>query len=129
MDRTGWADTVPRVRPWQTTKRSADGLWKRRELEKSKTRLSHLAWKSRKRRWIPTFPQPRLLLVIYLKPDKSRAKKTGHFNLLTTQEVKFCVSRGFDMTRLKKSYVRSTRACGQVTANRNRTYAVALSGA
>src|SRR5437870_2037421 len=50
MDRTGWADTVPRVRPWQTTKRSADGLWKRRELEKSKTRLSHLAWKSRKRR-------------------------------------------------------------------------------
>ncbi|PYX64162.1 MAG: hypothetical protein DMG74_13950, partial [Acidobacteria bacterium] len=64
MDRTGWADTVPRVRPWQTTKRSAAGLWKRRELEKSKTRLSHLAWKSRKRRWIPTFPQPRLLPVI-----------------------------------------------------------------
>src|SRR2546428_5622263 len=53
-----------RARPWQTTKRSADGLWKRREVEKSKTRLSHLAWKSRKRRWIPTFPQPRLLLVI-----------------------------------------------------------------
>jgi len=52
------------VRPWQTTKRSADGLWKSREVEKSKTRLSHLAWKSRKKRGIPTFPQPRLLLVV-----------------------------------------------------------------
>src|SRR5437016_1702092 len=64
MDRTGWADTAPKVRPWQTTKRSADGLWKSREVEKSKTRLSHLAWKSRKRRGIPTFPQPRLPLVV-----------------------------------------------------------------
>src|SRR5256884_7585191 len=62
--RTGWADTAPKVRPWQTTKRSADGLWKSREVEKSKTRLSHLAWKSRKRRGIPTFPQPRLPLVV-----------------------------------------------------------------
>src|SRR2546429_1117130 len=35
--RTGWADTAPKVRPWQTTKRSADGLWKSREVEKSKT--------------------------------------------------------------------------------------------
>src|SRR5436853_7371318 len=85
MDRTGWADTAPKVRPWQTTKRSADGLWKSREVEKSKTRLSHLAWKSRKRRGIPTFPQPRLPLVVSLKPDISRAKKTGHFNLPTTE--------------------------------------------
>jgi transposase len=39
-----------------------DGLWKRREVEKSKSRLFHLAWKSRKQRGIPTFPQPRRLL-------------------------------------------------------------------
>src|SRR5438309_12118058 len=94
MDRTGWADTVPRVRPWQTTKRSAAGLWKRRELEKSKTRLSHLAWKSRKRRWIPTFPQPRLLLVFYLNPAKSLAKKTGTFTLQTTQNCLHDVGLG-----------------------------------
>jgi hypothetical protein len=35
-------------------------LWKRRELEKSNTRLSHRAWKSRKHPGIPTFPPPRL---------------------------------------------------------------------
>src|SRR5580658_3118455 len=34
------------------------GLWKRRCVEKYRT-LSHSAWKSRKRRGIPTFPQPR----------------------------------------------------------------------
>jgi hypothetical protein len=38
-----------------------DGLWKRRGVEKSKNRLSHPAWKSRKPRGIPTFPQPRRL--------------------------------------------------------------------
>src|ERR1700693_4801911 len=84
MDRTGWADTAPKVRPWQKTKPGRDGLWKSREVEKSKTRLSHLAWKSRKRRGIPTFPPPPRRLVVSLKPDMSRAKKTGHFNLLTT---------------------------------------------
>jgi hypothetical protein len=36
---------------------------------KSKSRLSHRAWKSRIVRGIPTFPQPRLLLVNY---------ETGH---------------------------------------------------
>jgi hypothetical protein len=39
------------------------GLWKSRGLEKSKNRLSHPAWKSRKVRGIPTFPQPRRRLV------------------------------------------------------------------
>src|SRR6516162_9840110 len=34
-------------------------LWKRRAVEKSNTRLFHRAWKSRKHRGIPTFPQPR----------------------------------------------------------------------
>ena len=38
-----------------------DGPWKRRGVEKSKNRLSHPAWKSRKPRGIPTFPQPRRL--------------------------------------------------------------------
>src|ERR1019366_10718241 len=35
--------------------------WKRRAVEKSKSRLSHRAWKSRKVRGIPTFPPPRRL--------------------------------------------------------------------
>ena len=39
------------------------GLWKRCELEKSQSSLFHFAWKSRKPRGIPTFPQPRLRLV------------------------------------------------------------------
>ena len=39
----------------------ATGLWKRRGVEKSKNRLSHPAWKSRKPRGIPTFPQSRRL--------------------------------------------------------------------
>jgi len=34
-------------------------LWKRRCMEKSGRRLSHSDWKSRKRRGIPTFSQPR----------------------------------------------------------------------
>src|ERR1700681_4621150 len=91
MDRTGWADTAPKVRTCQKTKPGRDGLWKSREVEKSKTRLSHLAWKSRKRRGIPTFPPPPRRLVDSLKPDMSRAKKTGHFNLLTTLASQFDV--------------------------------------
>jgi hypothetical protein len=39
-------------------RRFARRLWKSRALEKSKTGLSNRAWKSRKRRGIPTFPQP-----------------------------------------------------------------------
>ena len=41
----------------QYEKRNAHGewLWKRRSVEKSKSRLFHLAWKSRKKRGIPTF--------------------------------------------------------------------------
>src|SRR5690348_8493553 len=42
------------------------GLWKRRKAEKSKNRLSRLAWKSRKHRGIPTLPQPRRRLVVNL---------------------------------------------------------------
>src|ERR1700694_3065810 len=67
----------------QQKKCRRDGLWKRRGVEKSKNRLSHPAWKSRKPRGIPTLQQPRRLLV-NLTPDKSRATKTGHFNLLRT---------------------------------------------
>src|SRR6185437_9547227 len=38
------------------------------QIGKLKPRVSRFAWKSRKRRGIPTFPQPRLLLV-YVHPD------------------------------------------------------------
>jgi hypothetical protein len=46
---------------------------------KVKKRLSHPAWKSRKLRGIPTFPQPRRLREIELKLDISFATKRGHF--------------------------------------------------
>jgi transposase len=39
--RTLWDDTPPRARPWRMQKWRRDGLWKRREVEKSKSRLSH----------------------------------------------------------------------------------------
>jgi len=64
----------------------ARGLWKRCEAEESKQRLSRLAGKSRKHRGIPTFPQPRRLLAYQPKSDISLATKTGHFNLLPTEE-------------------------------------------
>jgi hypothetical protein len=50
----------------------------------------HRAWKSRPGRGIPTFPQPRRLLIYFmsqpkkLKPDISLATKSGHFHLLRT---------------------------------------------
>jgi len=56
----------------------------KRQAEKSKKRLSRLAWKSRPPRGIPTFPLPRRRLAIKPKPDISLATKTGHFNLLPT---------------------------------------------
>ena len=51
----------PLHRPGYSDRRrdAAKKLWKSRSVEKSKNRLSHLAWKSRKQRGIPTFPQPR----------------------------------------------------------------------
>src|SRR5260370_39755981 len=61
--------------------------WKRRAVEKSKSGLSHRAWKSRKVRGIPTFPPPRRLREINPKPDISLATKSGRFNLLTTDGV------------------------------------------
>src|SRR5216683_1864134 len=57
-------------------------LWKSRCVENQK-QVFHCAWKSRKRRGIPTFPQPRRRSIDH-EPDISCATKTGHFNLLTT---------------------------------------------
>src|SRR5215472_16004200 len=72
-----WGITARTECRWKTQKSASAGLWKSREVEKSKSRLSHLAWKSRKLRGIPTFPQPLRLLAInrnrtchlLLKPD------------------------------------------------------------
>src|SRR5216683_7204504 len=54
-----WDASTRRARLWRRQSRRREGLWKRRGLEKSKSRLPHPAWKSRKLRGIPTFPQPR----------------------------------------------------------------------
>src|ERR1700687_2252012 len=61
-DRSAW-DATARKEIYCCQTRPCHGLWKRRGLEKSKNRLSHPAWKSRKVRGIPTFPQPRRRLV------------------------------------------------------------------
>jgi hypothetical protein len=71
---------VPSSRNWRPAR-----PWKRGAVEKSKSRLSHRAWKSRKVRGIPTFPPPRRLREINPKPDISLATKSGRrFNLLAT---------------------------------------------
>jgi len=51
--------TVRKECLWTKKKSARVRLWKRRKAEKSKTRLSRRAWKSRKHRGIPTLPQPR----------------------------------------------------------------------
>src|SRR6202165_4731048 len=63
---------------------AGERLWKSRSVETQKQGF-HCAWESRKKRGIPTFPQPRRRRPIKLKPDISCATKTGHFNLLTTE--------------------------------------------
>lgn len=45
-----WATTVRKECLWRPKKTARVGLWKRRQAEKSKNRLSRLAWKSRKMR-------------------------------------------------------------------------------
>src|SRR5467141_5394341 len=71
---------------------AGERLWKSRSVE-TQRQGSHCAWKSRKGRGIPTFPQPRRRRSIDLKPDISCATKTGHFNLLTTQTVVLTTAR------------------------------------
>src|SRR5438105_15905768 len=70
MGRTGWVATTHKASRWATQNGWPEGRWKSRAVEKSKSRLSHRAWKSRKVRGIPTFPPPRRLLEI---------NETGHF--------------------------------------------------
>src|ERR1700731_4608131 len=87
MGLTLWVATTRRDGP-ACQRRSETGwgrLWERRSVEKS-FGLSHLAWKSRPHRGIPTFPQSRRRCSLNLKPDISCALKSGHFNLLTTEE-------------------------------------------
>ncbi len=62
MGRSGWDVITPKVLPSHPPPTQHRKLWKRREVEKPQSRLSHLAWKSPKVRGIPTFPQLRLLL-------------------------------------------------------------------
>src|ERR1700730_17296114 len=88
MGLTLWVATTRRDGP-ACQRRSETGwgrLWERRSVEKS-FGLSHLAWKSRPHRGIPTFPQSRRRCSLNLKTDISCALKSGHFNLLTTARV------------------------------------------
>src|SRR5258708_36440714 len=70
MGRTGWVATTYKASPWARQNGRTKGRWKSRAVEKSKNRLSHRAWKSRKVRGIPSFPPARRLLEI---------NETGHF--------------------------------------------------
>src|SRR5665811_609329 len=66
MAHTWLAVSTPRERRCCKPSRGGERLWKSRFVEKSKNRLFHCAWESRKRRGIPTFPQPRRR-VLYLE--------------------------------------------------------------
>jgi hypothetical protein len=59
---TGWDVTASNVLPSHPPPTKHAKLWKKRAVEKPKSRLFHHAWKSRKVRGIPTFPQLRPLL-------------------------------------------------------------------
>src|SRR5260370_42379351 len=87
MAHTRWVASTPRE--CRCRKASAGGgqrLWKSRSVETPK-QGSHGAWKSRKERGIPTFPQPRRRRAsnMYWKADTSRVTKTGHLHVLTTE--------------------------------------------
>src|SRR6202165_5198941 len=85
---------------------AGERLWKSRSVETPKQGF-HCAWESRKKRGIPTFPQPRRRRPIKLKPDISCATKTGHFNLLTTAAVVpiTSVDAGNRLRKSKQRYV------------------------
>src|SRR5215468_12251011 len=98
MGRTGWGTTPRKERQSrQRKKRRAKSCGKDARWKSPKNGLSHLAWKSRQLRGIPTFPQLRLLREINLKPDISCATKTGHFNVLPTAK-RFQVSLAHQMS-------------------------------
>src|SRR6202453_1827765 len=82
MGRMAWGATTPRVCLGSVA--IGKRLWRSRAVEKSQSRLSHRAWKSRPKRGIPTYTQTRRRRVINRQPDNSLATKTGPFNLLRT---------------------------------------------
>src|SRR5260370_25272058 len=87
MGGTGWVATTNKAARWARRNWRTQGPWKSRAVEKSKSRLSHRAWKSRKVRGIPTFPPPRRLREInqtrhftcYRKRTSSLAKNIALF--------------------------------------------------
>src|SRR5437879_12510987 len=87
MGRTGWVATTHKASRWATQNGRPEGRWKSRAVEKSKNRLSHRAWKSRKVRGIPTFPPPRRLLEI---------NETGHFTCYQKRTSSLANNREFD---------------------------------
>src|SRR5258708_2113699 len=59
MAHMGWAVATPQeCRCWKPLRGGGERLWKSRSVE-TQRQGSHCAWKSRKGRGIPTFPQPR----------------------------------------------------------------------
>src|SRR5258708_3575587 len=59
MAHTWWAVSTPQeCRCWKPLRGGGERLWKSRSVE-TQRQGSHCAWKSRKGRGIPTFPQPR----------------------------------------------------------------------
>ena len=67
-----------------TNAQPAERLWKSRSVEKSQTRLFHRAWKSRKERAIPTFPQPRRRRVSgYISNVSTAHPRVTFLNVLT----------------------------------------------
>src|SRR6202035_330357 len=80
----------------RNTTRPAKRLWKSRSVEKSQTRLFHRAWKSRKERAIPTFPQPR------------RRRVFGYISNVSTIDPRVTFLNG--LTRLRRHTIGCRRS-------------------
>src|ERR1700685_1653929 len=101
MGRMAWGATTPRVCLGSVA--IGKRLWRSRAVEKSQSRLSHRAWKSRPKRGITTSPQTRRRRVLKRQPANSLATKTGPFNLLRTETgdrgESSAATRGFAIAR------------------------------
>ena len=81
----------------EKTKRPPQRLWKRRSVEKSKSRLFHLAWKSRNNRGIPTFHTAstaagNVWWTYWLRPKPTKMAPfiTGADTLTINRGMQFC---------------------------------------
>src|SRR5580692_13225888 len=100
MDCIAWGATTPRV--CRGSVAIGKRLWTSRAVEKSQSRLSHRAWKSRPKRGIPTSPQPQRRRVINSQPDISN--NVGPVKLFLHTLLSFHLKEFFSFVFLSFSF-------------------------